>query len=183
MVPLTALLVPTVLAAVIVFVASSLIHMVLPIHKNDVRGMPDEEAAQNALRTLNLAPGDYALPHAVNMKDPAFNERMKRGPVVFMTVRRPGPVSLGSSLAMWFVFLLVVSFVAAYVTSRAVPPGGDYLQVFRFAGVTAFAAYGLGALPTSIWWGRNWAATIKTVVDGFVYGLLTAGAFGWLWPQ
>lgn len=182
MVSLMSLVIPSLVAAVIVFIASSIIHMVLPIHKNDVRRVPDEDAAQNALRPLNLAPGDYALPHALNMKDPVFNERMKKGPVVFMTVRPAGPVSMGSSLSMWFVFLVVVSFVAAYITSRAVPAGGEYLAVFRFAGTTAFAAYGLGVLPSSIWWGRNWGATVKTVVDGFVYGLLTGGTFGWLWP-
>jgi len=25
--------------------------------------------------------------------------------------------------------------------------------------------------------------TIKEVVDGLIYGLLTAGTFGWLWPR
>jgi hypothetical protein len=28
-----------------------------------------------------------------------------------------------------------------------------------------------------------WGATIKEVIDGLVYGLLTAGTFGWLWPH
>jgi hypothetical protein len=25
--------------------------------------------------------------------------------------------------------------------------------------------------------------TVKNVVDGLVYGLLTGGVFGWLWPR
>jgi hypothetical protein len=25
--------------------------------------------------------------------------------------------------------------------------------------------------------------TIKHVIDGLIYGLLTAGTFGWLWPK
>jgi hypothetical protein len=28
-----------------------------------------------------------------------------------------------------------------------------------------------------------WGTTIKEVIDGLVYGLLTAGTFGWLWPR
>jgi hypothetical protein len=37
-------------------------------------------------------------------------------------------------------------------------------------------------VQNSIWYHRAWSSTIKSVVDGFVYALLTAGVFGWLWP-
>ena len=40
MVPVTSLLVPILLAAVIVFIVSSVIHMVLPFHKNDLKRLP-----------------------------------------------------------------------------------------------------------------------------------------------
>ena len=42
-------------------------------------------------------------------------------------------------------------------------------------------AYGLGHLSNGIWKGQLWSATIKEVIDGLIYGLLTAGTFGWLW--
>ena len=42
MVPIHALWLPILLSAVIVFVASSIIHMALPIHKSDYRKLPDE---------------------------------------------------------------------------------------------------------------------------------------------
>jgi len=44
-------------------------------------------------------------------------------------------------------------------------------------------AYGLGRLSDAIWRGQTWSMTIKEVIDGLVYGLLTAGTFGWLWPR
>jgi hypothetical protein len=44
-------------------------------------------------------------------------------------------------------------------------------------------AYGLGNLSNSIWKGQPWSMTIKEVIDGLVYALLTAGTFGWLWPR
>jgi hypothetical protein len=50
-----------------------------------------------------------------------------------------------------------------------------YLTVFRVAGTAAFMAYGLGHLSNGIWKGETWGATIKEVIDGLVYGLLTAG--------
>lgn len=43
MVTLSALWLPILLSAVIVFVASSIIHMAIPIHKNDYRQLPDED--------------------------------------------------------------------------------------------------------------------------------------------
>jgi hypothetical protein len=44
-------------------------------------------------------------------------------------------------------------------------------------------AYAAANVPHAIWWGKPWRNVIMEVIDGFVYGLLTAGAFGWLWPR
>ena len=43
MVPLAALWLPILLSAVIVFVASSLMHMLLKYHQGDYRQLPDED--------------------------------------------------------------------------------------------------------------------------------------------
>jgi hypothetical protein len=184
-VPISSLLLPVLLAAVLVFIASSIIHMVLPVHRNDWRAVPSEDQAQAALRGLALPPGDYALPLAASpaaMKDPAFLERMTKGPVLLMTVLPPGPPAMGASLAMWFAYSVLVGVFAAYVAGRALGPDAHYLAVFRFAGVTAFAGYSLALLQNSIWYKRSWGATLRSMGDGFVYALLTAGTFGWLWP-
>lgn len=185
MVSLTSLLLPIVLSAVVVFVASSVIHMLLKYHANDVRPVDDEDGVMNALRSFNLPPGDYAVPRAASMeamKAPEFQEKMKTGPVVFLTVLPAGGTGMGKSLGLWFVYSLVVSLFAGYVASRGVPPGSDYLHVFRFAGTTAFAGYSLALMQNSIWYARNWGMTLRSMFDGLVYALLTAGVFGWLWP-
>jgi hypothetical protein len=186
MVPLSALAVPILVSAVFVFIASAVLHMVVAAwHKGDLARVPDEPRVMDALRAFNLPPGNYAMPMAdgmAEMKDPAFVEKMTKGPVVFMTVRRPGPPSMGKELTLWFLFNVLVSLFAGYLASRALGYGANYLDVFRFVGTTAFAAYGLGLMHESIWWGRKWAATIKNMIDGLIYALLTAGTFGWLWP-
>ncbi len=56
MVPLTALWLSILLAAVIVFVASSLIHMVLKYHQSDYRQLPEEDKLLSALRPAGLTP-------------------------------------------------------------------------------------------------------------------------------
>lgn len=186
MVPVLSLWLPILVSAAIVFVASSIIHMMLPFHKNDMRKLQKEDEALAALRSLNLQPGDYMAPHAGShegMKNPAFQEKMIKGPVVFMTVMPSGPPSMGPSLALWFVYLVVVGIFAAYIAGRALGPGAPYLSVFRFAGCTAFVGFSLALLQNSIWYKRNWGATIRSMIDGLIYGLLTAGTFGWLWPR
>jgi hypothetical protein len=186
MVPALTLWVPILASAVLVFVASSVIHMVLPYHRNEHKAVPKEDEVMKALRAFGIPPGDYFLPHAGSMegmKSQAFIDKMKAGPVVVMTVRPSGPPSMAKSLVMWFVYSVFVSFYAAYIAGRALGPGVPYLAVFRFAGAAAFSAYSIALLQHSIWYGRSWATTWKSVFDGFVYACLTAGVFGWLWPR
>jgi hypothetical protein len=184
--PLTALLLPIFLASVFVFIASAIIHMAPLWHRTSFPALPDQEPFRNAVGPLNIPPGDYMVPRAANgkeMRTPEFNEKMTKGPVMILTVMRPEPMSMGKPLALWFVFTLVVSYFAAYIASRALPPGAHYLDVFRFAGATAFIAYALALWQGSIWYHRAWSHTIKENLDGLIYALLTAGTFGWLWPK
>jgi hypothetical protein len=186
MVPVTTLLVPILVSAVFVFIASSVIHMVLPFHKNDLKRLPREDDVLDALRAFNLPPADYGAPMPASigdMKRPAFIEKRTKGPVVFMTVMPSGPPAMGTSLALWFVYSLLVSLFAAYIAGHALPPGVHYRTVFRFVGASAFMGYSLALLQNSIWWGRNWGMTLRSMVDGLLYALLTAGTFGWLWPR
>lgn len=186
MVPLSSLWLPILLSAVLVFIASSVIHMVLGYHKNDVKKVPDEDAVQDAFRRLGITPGDYAVPCAGStraMKEPAFVGRMAKGPLVFMTVIAGGHSFMGTSLALWFVYCIVVSVFGGYVGGRALAPGADYLDVFRFVGTVAFACYAMSLPQASIWYKRDWVTTIRSMFDGLVYGSLTAGMFGWLWPK
>jgi hypothetical protein len=178
--------IPILVSAVIVFVASSIMHMVLPYHRNDLRKLPKEDDVLEALRRFNIPPGDYSAPNPgspAGMKQPEFIDKMKKGPIVLMTVAPGSPPSMASSLALWFLYSLTVSFFSAYVTGRAVDGGADYLTVFRFVGATAFMGYSFGLAQNSIWYRRNWGTTLKSMFDGLIYGLLTAGTFGWLWPR
>jgi len=186
MVPIASLWLPVVLSAVFVFFASWAVHMLLPWHKGDYRKVPREDEVMEALRKFAIPPGDYMMPCGdgpESMKDPKFLEKFKAGPVMIMTVMQPGVMNMGPALAQWFVYCLVVSVFAAYVAGRALDPGAHYLGVFRFAGVTAFAGYALAQAQESIWHHRDWGATLRTMTDGLLYGLVTAGTFGWLWPK
>ena len=186
MVPVMALWIPILLSAVLVFVASSIIHMVLGYHAGDWGKVPAEDEVMDALRGFDIQPGDYVIPcpgSSKEMSSPEFVEKMKKGPVAFMTVMPSGPPSMGKSLALWFVYCIVVGIFAAYVTGRALGPGAEYLSVFRFSCTAAFLGYAMALWQNSIWYKRAWSSTLKSTFDGLVYGLLTAGVFGWLWPS
>jgi hypothetical protein len=186
MVPLTSLWLPIVVSAVLVFLTSFLLHMVLTYHWTDFRKLPAEDDVMEALRRFNLPEGDFMVPHpqsAAAMKSKEFQEKLTRGPVFTATVYKSGPQAMGAQLALWFVFSLVVSVFAGYLASRFVPPGARYLDVSQMVSTTAFIGYTMARWSDVIWYRRSVSATLKATFDGLVYGLVTGGAFGWLWPQ
>jgi hypothetical protein len=177
---------PILLSAVIVFVVSSIVHTVLPWHKNDYSRVPNEDQLRSVLRPLAIPPGDYMVPRPTGrdeMRSPEFAEKVKQGPNMILTVMPAGPISMKKNLIQWFLFTLAVSVFAAYVAGSALAVGAPYLTVFRFVGVTAFIGYSVALWQNSIWYSRSWSITAKATMDGLIYALLTAGTFGWLWPR
>jgi hypothetical protein len=186
MVTLDALWLPILVATVLVFAASSLVWMVLPHHRSDVKGLADEAAVMEAIGKQALAPGLYNFPHAATPKEmghPAFQEKMATGPVGMVNLWHKGPINMGKMMGQWITYVLVISIIVAYVTGRTVGVGAPFLVVFRVAGTVASLAYASAIVPSAIWWGRPWNVTWKEVADGVVYGLLTGASFGWLFPR
>jgi len=185
MVALGALWLPILLSAVIVFIASSIIHMVLPYHKSNYRKLPDEDKILAALRPAGLTPGLYHFPYCTHkeMKSPEIQEKFKQGPVGFLTVYPTGPVNMGKFLGLWFVFTIIVGVFVAYLAAHTVGLGAPYRHVFRVVGTAAFMAYGVGIISNGVWKGIPWSMVAKEVFDGLIYASLTAGTFGWLWPR
>ena len=185
MITITALWLPILLAAVAVFFVSSVMHMFLGYHWDDLRAPPQQDAILDALRGLNVPPGDYAMPKAnsmAHMRSAEYKAKIERGPVVLMNVSNCG-MAMGKNLAQWFVYLLVVGIFCAYIAGRELPAGASYLAVFRIVGFSAFMAYALALPQGSIWYRRNWRMTAFGMFDGLVFALLTGGMFGWLWPR
>jgi hypothetical protein len=186
MVDLMSLWLPILLSAVAVFAASSIIHMVLPYHRTDYKKLPGEDKVLETMRNEGVVPGNYHFPWAASHKELGSAEMMdkfKKGPVGIINVIPNGPPAMGKYLVMWFVFCLVISIFAAYVAGRSLTAQAEYLAVFRLAGTVAFLGYSAAQVSDSIWKGQAWSTTIKAVLDGLIYGLLTAGFFGWLWPR
>lgn len=184
MVTILSLWLPILLSAIAIYITSSVIHMALPYHRSDYTGLPNEDQVLDSLRSAG--PGNYMAPYcasAAAMREPAFKEKMARGPVVSLYVKAGGGFDLPGTLARWFGYVLLVCILAAYVSSRTLQAGADYLMVFRVTGFAVFLAIGGGTPIHCIWYGQKWSTCAKSVFDALLYGLLAGGVFGWLWPR
>lgn len=172
---------PIIASAVVIFIAGAVIWMAMPWHKQEWQKTPDENAVRAALK--ECAPGMYTVPNCPDpaaFKDPDMQRKFVEGPQAFITVVPSALPNMGPKLVMMFAYNLVVAIVCAYFVSRTLAPGADYLAVFRISGAVAFVAYGMAYIQESVWFGRSWAATLKTFLDALIYALLTGGVFGWL---
>lgn len=183
MVSLAALWLPILLSALLVFVASSIIHMATRWHANDFGRLTAEDAVMDALRPFGLAPGDYAAPipeSAAHSSSAEFKAKQSRGPSFLLTVL--GESSIPRNLVKWFVYSIVVAALAAYVASISLPAGVPYMTVFRVTSTVALAGYVLALWQSWIWYSRGLRYMVRTSIDGLIYALLTGGVFGGLWP-
>ena len=182
---LTELWLAILLSAVFVFIVSSVIHMVIPMHKGDYKKMKNEDAVLESMRADGVEPGQYMFPCAGSMKamgTPEMKAKLEKGPVGWLTVLPPGGMNMGKSLAGWFVYSLLVGVLVAYVGWHSLDRGAAYLAVFQITGAAAVLGYAVGVFNDSVWKGAPWSTTGKFIIDGVIYALVTAGTFGWLWP-
>lgn len=187
MTPIVSLWLPILVSSVLVFVASSLIHMKSPWHKSDYQRLADEEGVLDALRGFSIPPGEYLAPRptqASDMSSPEFIAKRERGPVILLNMIPPGPPAMGSQLGGWFVYIVVVSICAACVAGSILPAGEtDMHPIFHYVAFVSLIGYALALWQISIWFHRKWSTTMKATVDGAIYALITGLVFVWLWPH
>ena len=184
MVTITSLWLPILVSSALAWIAAALIWMVLPHHRKDWAKVSDEDAARRALK--DLEPGQYNVPHVTTRAEaetPEGRAKFDEGPNAFITVLPRGMPSMGRNMALMFIFYVFIGVMVAYVAGRTLAAGAAYLSVFRIVGVAAWMAYGMAVIPEAIWFGRPWSSIVKNLFDGLIFALLTAGAFGWLWPE
>jgi hypothetical protein len=177
---------PILVSAVLVFVVSSVIHMLSPWHKSDYPRLPNEDAVMDALRPLSIPEGEYMAPRPAtrqDMRSAEFAERFKRGPVFILTMMPAGTMSMGRNLGLWFIYVVVVNAFAGHVAQAAHIAATDEHWLFHTVGLSSFMGYSFALWQMSIWYRRPWLTTIKATVDGFIYALVTAAVFVWLWPK
>ena len=182
---LLALWLPILVTAVLVFIASSLIHMVFKWHNSDYRKLANEDEVTAALRTGAPAPGQYIVPHCNDMKemqDEAMQKKYRDGPVGILTLKSPGPPAMGAALAKWFALNVLVAAIVAAVAAQLFGLSGEAHRASQVIGVLTFLTYAGGSVQAGIWMGKPWASVGKDLLDGAIYAIISAITFRMLWP-
>jgi hypothetical protein len=138
------------------------------------------------LRPLGIPQGEYRAPRPASrqeMRSPEFAERFKRGPVFILTMMPSGSMSMGRNLGLWFLYSVVVSLFAGHIAQAAHLVSDNERRLFHVVGLASFMGYSFALWQMSIWYRRPWLTTIKATVDGFIYAVVTAAVFVWLWPK
>ena len=186
MVSLEQVIIPIALSAIGVFVMSSLIHMVFKWHNSEYHGFANEEEVRRVVRAANAAPGQYILPYCPDhndLKKPEVQQKFVEGLIAFVNVMKPGAPNMGPMLGQWFALNVVVAILVGYLAMKTLPAGLSFLAVAREVSIVTFLAYAGGSISHAIWMGKPKSAAVKECLDAFLYGLVTAIAFGMLWPR
>jgi hypothetical protein len=183
---LLALWLPILLSAVVVFVISSLVHMVFKWHAPDYRGFSNEEAVRAAIRAGHPTRGLHVVPYCGDMKEmgsEAMLQKYREGPIAYITIASSGVPNMGKSLGLWFLFCLVIAAAGALLATQLL--GLDPAQAraaAKLVGAVSFIAHGSGTITESIWMARPWGSSAKHLLDAALYAIGSAFVFYWLWP-
>lgn len=183
---LTEFWLPILLSAAGVFIASSILHMVLKFwHMPDYSAFSNEDAVREAVRGGATKPGVYTLPYCrmEDMNKPEVREKFEEGPVGMLVLQKSGMPSMGKHLAQWFGFCLLVPILTAFIAAGSVEADAGFSDTFGQVALVAFMGFAVGAIPYGIWWGHPWKVVVKELVDGAIYAAITGTIFAWLWPQ
>ena len=177
---------PILVTAVLIFFASSLIHMVFKWHNSDYRKLGNEDDVRAVIRAATPTPGQYVIPHCLDMKDMAGEtmlQKFREGPVALLTIRPSGTPNMGKALGMWFAYCLAVAALAGCIAisviavGKANGQGGGCL-----VGMISLLTYFGGSVQMAIWMGKPWSAVAKDLLDSVIFSIISALVFMWLWP-
>lgn len=179
----THLWLPVLASAAAVWIASAVVWMFLPHHRNDWKRLPDEDGFIGAVRGLNIPPGMYGFPHFGShgeCNSPEAREKWKTGPVGLLNVWNPN-VSMGRNMLLSFLVYVVISVFIAYLGAITIGAGVPFLRAFQVFGTAGVLAYSFSFIPSGIWFQRG-RSNVTCVLDGIAFGLITGAVMAALWP-
>ena len=175
---------PILATAVLVFIASSLIHMVFKWHMADYNALSNEEEVRAVIRAGSPKPNLYVIPYCADMKAMASEEMKKKfieGPCALLTIRPSGAPTMGKALGSWFVLNLVIAAIAACLAMSAYPGKEHANAAGQLAGIVTFLTYFGGSVQMGIWMGKPWASVARDALDCIIFAVITGLVFMWLW--
>jgi hypothetical protein len=176
---LTSLAVPILLSAVALFVASFLSWMVVQLHKEDWKKLDNEDAVMAA--TASVPVGSYMFPCAKSMAEmntEEFKKKYEVGPRGIMTILPK--TNMGLNLGLTFLYFIAVSFLLAYLSSMALPPGAEFATVLRFVSTAALMTFLAATVQHAIWFRPR---IFGHLIESIAYALIVGALFAMFWPS
>lgn len=175
---------PIIISAGVIWVASAVIWMAMPHHKNDFDTLSNEAEFINTIKGLNLKPGNYGFPNFCDkskMNDPEMKKKFEEGPLGIINVWPPQK-GMGMNMLLSFLVYLVVSLLIGYLGWEALGPNKSFGKVFQILGTAGVLSYSFAFIPNGIWFNQKRQALMMNILDGIILGLLTGLVFASLWP-
>ncbi|WP_339721586.1 hypothetical protein [uncultured Paraglaciecola sp.] len=182
-VSVTELWLAIVLAGLLTWVASALVHMLIKYHNADYKALANEEDVSAALAEKHLKPALYTLPYCSDMKtmgEAHMQKKFNDGPVAMITIMPNGMPPMGKLLTQQILFFIFGSFLIGYLASLSIVVNAEFMTVFRHVFIASFLTYGWAQIPYSIWMGPPWSNCIRYMLDALIYAAVTAGTFSYL---
>lgn len=173
-------------AGLLCWVASALIHMLFKYHNADYKELSNEYAVSSALADKSQVPALYTVPYCSDMKamgEEAMQKKFNDGPVAMITIMPNGMPSMGKLLSQQVMFFIFGSFLIGYLATISIAANTDFMMVFRPVFIASFLTYGWAQIPYSIWMGQPWSNCLRYLLDAFIYAIVTAVTFALLWPD
>lgn len=174
------------IAGLLCWVTSALIHMLLKYHNSDYKELPSEDVVASALKENSVAPALYTVPYCSDMKkmgEELMQKKFNDGPVAMITVMPNGMPPMGKLFVQQVLFFIFGSFLIGYLATLSIQGNTEFMAVFSHVFVASFLTYGWAQIPYSIWMGQPWSNCVRYLIDALIYAAVTAGTFAFLWPS
>jgi hypothetical protein len=174
------------LAGLLCWVASALIHMLVKYHNADYKELSNEEAVSSALADKSPVPALYTLPYCSDMQamsEEPMQKNFNNGPVAMITIMPNGMPSMGKLLLQQILFFIFGALLIGYLATISIKANTEFIMVFRQVFIASFLTYGWAQIPYSIWMGQPWSNCVRYMIDALIYAAVTAGTFAFLWPN
>jgi len=176
------LLLGTILGGIAAFVWSTISWTVLPWHEKPLLHFQNEDEVTAVISLHAPQSGIYLLPAGPSQEgmtaeqkkaaQAAVMDKMQKGPIMFVAIRRGGFGSYANGVIIQFFSLMAAAFLLTWLLLQT--SGLSYARRVLFLGVAGLAASVIVNLPDWNWWGFSGIYTAVNLVD-FTLTWLFAG--------
>src|SRR6185369_7894153 len=146
--------------AVIVFIVQSVSWMALPFHRWTIREFKDAAPIVQAVEANAPGSGVYIVAN-----DPK-GQKAPTDPFLFVSYRKEGWGSMGVSMALDFMLLMLGAFLWTWILGKI--PGLKLKDAALYGCFFGLAVGALGAMPNTVWWKFSCPFSLMYVADSTV---------------